>query len=899
MSTRRCCNCMNELVGEGKICPACEFDNSSYVQPDEALPCGTVLKGRYLIGRMIGQGGFGLTYIGYDNTLGTPVCIKEYFPAGGAMRGQDGSTRVYWSGGSTGAALKKGRKIFVEEAKKAARVRSLDSIVSVWDVFDENDTAYIVMEYIKGITLKDYLKKRGIVMDTEECLGLLMPVIRDLQKVHEKGIVHRDISPDNLMVREDGKILLLDLGAAKDLMKGKEQSSMLVHKKGFSPPEQYTEGTKIGPWTDVYAMCATIYWCMTGKNVPDAMDRMMGDIPDYPESMPEALKAVLEHGLEVKPSDRIQDMKELEKELETARGGNIDPPLTPPRKKTMRTKKLAEEQKQPPEERKEPSEEKDQQLQEGKQKEEKTDEHTSKPLSLKYILAALAVAAAVLIVVFGSGLFSPKESIDKLKKKAEQGDAAAQNDLGFAYYKGEGVEQDYEYAELWFLKAADQGFAEAQNNLGDLFYYGVGVEKNYDKAAEWYAKSAEQENAEGQIKLGYCYQKGLGVEQSNEKAVALYEKAAGQGYAEGNAYLGYCYQKGLGVDLDYEKAATLYKEAVEQGSLTAEYYLAGYYFDDLGVEQEYEKAPDCYKQIIEKVDSSGQKALNDSIYYGVGEDRDLEDLYSSALVSLGYCYESGIGTDQDYEAAMEWYTKAAEKENGLGLCYLGICYRDGVVTDQDTEKAIALFTKAADQGYADGQWLLGDYYYYTEEEQDFEKAVLWYEKAVEQGHTMAQYGLGNCYYFGNGVEQDYEKAAELFARSAEQGYEVAQDDLGYCYETGNGVPQDYDKAAEWYEKGAVQGYASAQYNLGDCYYKGDGKAQDYEKAVEWYEKAAEQGNADAQNCLGHCYSHGNGVPQDHEKAVEWYGKAAEQGNITAQYNLWYEKTVKQGYDDAE
>jgi TPR repeat protein len=93
---------------------------------------------------------------------------------------------------------------------------------------------------------------------------------------------------------------------------------------------------------------------------------------------------------------------------------------------------------------------------------------------------------------------------------------------------------------------------------------------------------------------------------------------------------------------------------------------------------------------------------------------------------------------------MEWYTKAAEKENGLGLCYLGICYRNGVVTDQDTEKAIELFTKAADQGYADGQWLLGDYYYFTEEEQDFEKAVRWYEKAVEQGHTTAQYGLGNC-----------------------------------------------------------------------------------------------------------------------------------------------------------
>ena len=172
MPTRRCYNCMNELVGEAKICPACGFDNSLYVQPDEALPCGTVLRERYMIGRVLGQGGFGLTYIGYDQALGTPVCIKEYFPAGGAMRGQDGSTKVRWSAGSTGTALKEGRETFVEEAKKAARVRSLNSVVSVWDVFDENDTSYIVMEYVNGVTLKEYLIKRGTVMDTEECLRL-------------------------------------------------------------------------------------------------------------------------------------------------------------------------------------------------------------------------------------------------------------------------------------------------------------------------------------------------------------------------------------------------------------------------------------------------------------------------------------------------------------------------------------------------------------------------------------------------------------------------------------------------------------------------------------------------------------------------------------------------------
>ena len=332
MTTRRCYNCMKELGEAVQICPVCGYDNSSPAQPAQALPCGTVLYDRYLVGKMLGQGGFGITYIGYDCTLDTTVCIKEFFPAGGAMRGNDGSGRVYWSAGTTGAARQQDRETFVKEAQKAVKVRNLDSVVKVWDVFYENDTAYIVMEYIKGVTLKDYLVKRGSVMGAEECIGLLLPVIGDLKKVHDSGIVHRDISPDNLMIREDGKVMLLDLGAAKDMSKGSGQSSMMVAKKGFSPPEQYTEGMSIGPWTDVYAICATIYWCMTGKLLPEAMERMLGDDAlKLPDSIPELLRAVLRHGLELKPANRIKDMEELESDLKTALGKTTIT-ITPPQK---------------------------------------------------------------------------------------------------------------------------------------------------------------------------------------------------------------------------------------------------------------------------------------------------------------------------------------------------------------------------------------------------------------------------------------------------------------------------------------------------------------------------------------------------------------------------------------
>ena len=468
MSGRRCFNCMDELRGSVKICPKCGFDNSRPNQPAHALPCGTALQNRYIIGRMLGQGGFGITYIGFDYKMEIPVCVKEYFPTGGVMR-RPGSTAVYWSPGTSGNEMKQGREILVKEARKAVKLRELDSVVKVWDVFYENETAYIVMEYINGMTLKEYLMKRDRVMDLKECLEVLGPVIRDLQEVHKIGIIHRDISPDNIMIREDGKVKLLDLGAAKDMTKGKEtlpeeeqtrltdhpragegtitkldDPSSLVAKRGFSPPEQCTGKGEIGPWTDVYAMCATIYWCLTGNILPDVMERVMeGDKElSFPESVPSKTASVLKHGLEMNPNRRIKDCEELLKELDP---GSVTPP----------------------------------------------------PPYLKYVLAALAIAIIAAIIVFViPHPPQPGEELAKLTRKAEKGDAQAQNDLGFAYYKGEETEQDFETAVIWFTKSAKEGFAEGLNNLGDCYWYGIGVEQDYAKARECYKEAAEQNNAE-------------------------------------------------------------------------------------------------------------------------------------------------------------------------------------------------------------------------------------------------------------------------------------------------------------------------------------------------------------------------------------------------------------------
>ena len=319
MEFKRCYSCMHTLENPGAVCPRCGYDNTKApaAQPDYILPCGTVLNGRYVIGKMLGQGGFGISYIAYNLALDTPVCIKEYFPAGAAMRSSSSSRQVLWSGSETAEELKQGRESFVKEARKAVKLRDLNHVVKVWDVFYENETAYIAMDYIEGETLKSWLLRRGKPIDEKTCFAMLEPVMLDLQEVHERGIIHRDIKPDNLMMTPSGNLMLLDLGAAKDLSGGSSQSSYMVASQGFSPIEQYTQGGSIGPWTDVYAMCASLYYCVTGKLLPTPMDRMLSDRPDLSGFSPD-VAAVLKKGLAIKPEERIKSMAELREAMQAA-----------------------------------------------------------------------------------------------------------------------------------------------------------------------------------------------------------------------------------------------------------------------------------------------------------------------------------------------------------------------------------------------------------------------------------------------------------------------------------------------------------------------------------------------------------------------------------------------------
>ena len=306
---------MHALAAGETFCSECGRPYGSVETEPFALKPGTILDGKYLVGEMLGQGGFGITYIGFDLLLEQKVAIKEYYPMSTGMVSRENSTTVVWSSAvMQKSGMEKGFDSFLKEARKMAKLGGIPGVVGVKSVFIQNETAYIVMDFIEGETLLKKLQREG-PMDYGTCISLMTPIMQALAEVHKHGIIHRDISPDNIMVQSDGKLILLDLGAAKDLdIQGKDgnvQSSQMVAKHGFSPVEQYGQAGKIGPWTDVYAMAATIYYCCTGVLPPSATDRMIEDTLTCRPRLTKEEFDVLAFCMSVLPQKRPQNMDAL------------------------------------------------------------------------------------------------------------------------------------------------------------------------------------------------------------------------------------------------------------------------------------------------------------------------------------------------------------------------------------------------------------------------------------------------------------------------------------------------------------------------------------------------------------------------------------------------------------
>jgi len=313
----RCLGCMEPRDG-GPVCRLCGWNHQAQSGSVLHLPPGAVLRDTYLVGRPLGQGGFGITYIGWDAHLQRKIAIKEYFPQMLASR-ERGTHTVVPSTASTKDDFQYGLQTFVNEGRTLARFSDHPCIVSVFNLMEANQTAYLIMGYLEGETLAQSLARMGGRLPYDSAYQICMRVMDGLREVHGQGLLHRDISPDNIYITRQGPVKILDFGAARQAVGERSQSLSVVLKEGYAPEEQYRRSGKQGPWTDVYAMAATLYRSITGVTPPASIERFHEDTLVRPAALgiriPARAEDALMRAMAIRAADRLQSIESFQQAL--------------------------------------------------------------------------------------------------------------------------------------------------------------------------------------------------------------------------------------------------------------------------------------------------------------------------------------------------------------------------------------------------------------------------------------------------------------------------------------------------------------------------------------------------------------------------------------------------------
>ena len=580
-----------------------------------ALPTGYKLK-EYRLERVLGSGGFGITYYAWDENLNKPVAIKEYLPSDFAVRADGTSVRPK-SDGDAGD-YQWGLERFLDEARALARFDH-PHLNQVHRFFEAHGTAYLVLDYIDGETLAQMLGREGKLSEAP-LLRLLNELLSGLEEVHQAGFVHRDVKPGNIMFRADGGAVLLDFGAARQAIGAKSKSVTSVLTPGYAPIEQYDQkADDVGAWTDIYALGMVAYRCVSGigeSGLIDAVTRSRlerkGELEKdiKPAAVvgkgryADALLAAIDWAIKVDETERPQSVAAMRSAIESggAGGQSGQAESRPPRKPLEKATKPAV------------SATPQLELEASKAK----PDHTA-----RFVLAAVVIAAVA------GGLWWQQP----------QKDAAEARSIGAAQKCTSHFNDDqYTQALPWCRKAAEQGHAIAQFNLGWMYQNGKGVTQDYAEAFKWYRKAVAQGHAFAQNNLGYMYEFGLGVTENHAEAVKWYRKAVAQGNATIQANLGWMYQNGRGVAVDFAEAVRWYRKAAEQGDATAQSNLGNMYYNGKGVTRDYAEAVKWFRKAADQGHAWGQS-------------------------NLGYMYEKGRGVTQSKSEARKWYEKAAAQGN--------------------------------------------------------------------------------------------------------------------------------------------------------------------------------------------------------------------------------------------
>jgi TPR repeat protein len=535
----------------------------------------------YEIIEILGEGGFGITYLARDVNLNHEVAVKEYMPSDLATRNEDGS--VHPISAEKKESYQWGLKRFLNEAKTIGQFQH-PNIVRVRSVFEANGTAYIVMDYEMGESLHDILMRRK-TLGEEDIKNIISPIIDGIRLVLAAGIIHRDIKPANIFLRIDGDPVLLDFGSARESLGLTEQSMTSIVSRGYAPIEQHNTGEELqGSWTDIYSLGATLYRCVAGVPPSDAIDRSssisLASRDTYVSATEfgqgqysEGLLKAIDYAMQFNLQDRPQNITDWQLVFAN------DQPDNP----------LNDETIQP-------------------------DTEISDMLSTTLQAADSGDISAIsnlgFMYVKGIGIEKNEENgVKWYRKAAELGHLTSQFNLGVMYAKGRGIEQNYVESLKWYKMAAEQGDLTAQATIGTMYAKGIGCQKDNESALHWYQKAASRGDVTAQYNLGNIYAKGIGADLDESEAFHWYQKAAEQNHPYAQLNLAYMYGKGQGIERDDTKSFEWYKNAAEQGHPNAQFNLGVIYAKGRGTDKDPELSKQWYEKAAEQGNENAERAL--------------------------------------------------------------------------------------------------------------------------------------------------------------------------------------------------------------------------------------------------------------------------------------------------
>ena len=695
-------------------------------------PNTTLQGGKYRIERVLGQGGFGNTYVGYNTEFEETVAIKEFFMKGVTERDETTSI-ISVSNADNVQQFEEQREKF---KKEALRIRKLDNpyIVKVHDLFEENGTAYYVMDFVEGENLSQRLKRTGKPMAERKVREIFLQLLDALKAMHDAGMWHLDIKPANIMLDKEGNVKLIDFGASKQLNAqkgGATTSTAISYTNGYAPREQMEQNyDKFGPWTDIYALGATLYNLLTNKRPP-----MPSDIDDdisedkhnalpFPATTSTDMKQLVVQMMQTnrlqRPQsiDAVMDIVKLPKTKRKTipNSGSEDTIIAKPRAPHKENKDKPKS---------------DANI--SVQTESKSDGKTVK---------LWGWLTAIVIIVLGSLAYS---SLNKPNFYDEYAKAYS------VYMTSDSNKVAKEDAISVFRELGNEGYGPAVYMQGITSSDSLEAEKFFQRAMDFLPKEAES----GDMFAQFCLGDALYKQGKRDEAFQWFKKSAEQGQPEAMQSLAWCYLFGIGGNENVEAGMNWQYKAAES-NIPSILYMTGALCEEFA--EDSIKAFDYYKKAA-----------------------DLGDVEASLRV--GGKYRDGHNVKQDYGKALYYYTRAAEKGSAIGYINVGtiyfLSYRDYAYFNENSDveanlnKAINNLKESLkiDENVDAHYWLGLCYWYAKDENKDDTKAFNHIKIAAEGNHPAAQMQLYFFYCHGIGVEPNQELAQMWRKRAIENGYE--------------------------------------------------------------------------------------------------------------------------------